>query len=80
MDTILLPITTLLSSTLAIWLFVLSWAVIKVRRSLNISLGDGGNKIMKRRMRAQGNLVEYAPLFVIMIALAELQGGNPIIV
>ena len=31
-------------------------------------------------MRTQGNLVEYAPLFGIMIALAELQGGNPIIV
>ena len=80
MDTISLPITTLLSSALAIWLLVLSWAVIKGRRSLSLSLGDGGDDMMQRRVRAQGNLVEYAPIFVIMIALAELQGGNAIIV
>ncbi|MDE1130861.1 MAG: MAPEG family protein [Ascidiaceihabitans sp.] len=80
MDTISLPITTLLSSALAVWLLVLSWAVIKGRRSLNLSLGDGGDDMMQRRVRAQGNLVEYAPIFVIMIALAELQGGNAIIV
>lgn len=36
--------------------------------------------MMQRRVRAQGNLVEYAPIFVIMIALAKLQGGNTIIV
>ena len=54
--------------------------MIKGRRSLSLSLVDGGDDMMQRRVRAQGNLVECAPIFVIMIALAELQGGNAIIV
>ena len=80
MDTISLPITTLLTCGLAFLLLALSWTVIKGRRSLSLSTGDGGDSMMERRIRAQGNLAEYAPIFVILIALAELQGGNAVVV
>ena len=71
-----LPITTLLASTLLAWLLVLSWRVIRFRQSGGASLGDGGDKALQRRIRAQANLTEYAPLFVVLIALLELQRGN----
>jgi uncharacterized membrane protein YecN with MAPEG domain len=74
-----LPITILLSSALAIWLFVLSWNVIKGRRANQVSLGDGGDEDMQRRVRAQANLTEYAPIFLIMLAASEVQGGNTIV-
>lgn len=80
MDTISLPIATLLTCGLAFLLLTLSWTVIKGRRSLSLSTGDGGDSTMERRIRAQGNLAEYAPIFVILIALAELQGGNTVVV
>ena len=80
MNTISLPITTLLTCGLAFLLLALSWTVIKGRRSLSLSTGDGGDRMMERRIRTQGNLAEYAPIFVILIALAELQGGNAVVV
>lgn len=74
-----LPITTLLASTLLAWLLILSWRVIKFRQSGGTSLGDGGDKALQRRIRAQANLTEYAPLFVILIAILEIQSGNALI-
>ena len=79
MTEISLPITTLLGSCLLALLLVLSWHVIKGRQSGGVSIGDGDDKSLERRIRAQANLTEYAPLFVILIALLEMQGGNPLI-
>ncbi|MEL6466036.1 MAG: MAPEG family protein [Pseudomonadota bacterium] len=79
MTGISLPITTLLASSLLAWLLVLSWRVIRFRQSSGASLGDGGDNALQRRIRAQANLTEYAPLFVALIALLELQGGNVVV-
>ncbi len=79
MTEISLPITTLLAITLLAWLLVLSWRVIGIRRSGGASLGDGGDKALQRRIRAQANLTEYAPMFVILIAVLELQRGNAVV-
>ena len=35
------------------------------------SLGDAGDQILQRRIRAFGNLIEYAPMCVILLALLE---------
>lgn len=74
-----LPVATLLTSILLAWLLVLSWRVIRTRQSGGASLGDGGDNTLQRRIRAQANLTEYAPLFVILIAILELQDGNVVI-
>ena len=79
MPEVSLPITTLLTCCLLAWLLVLSWRVIKVRQSGVASLGDGGDEKLQRRIRAQANLTEYAPLFVVLIAILELQNANPIV-
>ncbi len=71
-----LPITTTLVSGLAILFLVLTARVIQLRVRLRVSLGDGGNKELTRAIRGQGNLVESAPLFAVMVLLAEMQGAN----
>ena len=70
------PVTTTTAIILGLWLVVLSLRVIGARRSENTSNGDGGNETLSRRIRAQGNLSEYAPLGLILLLLAEMQGAN----
>ncbi len=72
---IILPVT--LSSAaaagiLAIWLMI---RVGQVRTSEKVSVGDGGNERVIRRMRAHANFVESAPFVVLLIAAIELAGG-----
>jgi len=75
-----LPITTILTSLLAIWLLVLSKKIIDQRGVAKTPLGDGGDDMLLRRIRAQANLVEYAPFMIALVALAESQGANSWIV
>ncbi|WP_171182100.1 MAPEG family protein [Ruegeria sp. HKCCD8929] len=79
MQDLSLPITTFLASSLLGRLLILSWRVIRARQSGGPSLGDDGDKSLQRKIRAQANLAEYAPLFVVLIAILELQDGNWII-
>jgi len=70
-----LSITPLYAGLIALFFVYLSFRVIKVRRGARISLGDGGGSDMAYRIRAQANLAEYAPIGLILLALAELQGA-----
>lgn len=79
MTDVALPVTSLLTITLVTWLLILSWRVIRHRRSGGASLGDGGDVALQRKIRAQANLTEYAPLFVLLIGATEIQGGNTVI-
>lgn len=59
----------------AILLVVLSALVVAARVRARVSLGDGGDPALEKTVRAQGNFVEYAPLGLLLILLAELQGA-----
>lgn len=66
--------TTALYAAIAVLLFVfLSARVIGARRDAKVSLGDGGNKTLRRRLRAHGNFAEYVPFAIILMGLAESQ-------
>lgn len=57
------------------------WLMIRVgqkRTSEGISVGNGGNEMVTRRMRAHSNFIESAPLVLILIGAIEMsgQGGN----
>ena len=60
-------------------LILLSVRVIRQRRRSRVALGDAGKPEMQRAMRVQANFSEYAPLALLLLALAELQGLDPLI-
>ncbi len=59
-------------SVLALLMIGLSFQVIRIRRRDLISIGDGGNKILERHMRAFGNFSEYTPMILCMLIACEL--------
>ena len=69
-------VTAFYAALLAILGFVLSIRVIRLRRGKRVSLGDGGDPVLERASRAFGNFAEYAPLFIILLALAEVLGTS----
>ena len=72
-----IAITPLYVGLLGILLVILSdRVVIVVRGGAKISLGDGGNANMTPVIRAQGNFIEYVPLALILIGLAEFNGTS----
>ena len=62
------------AALLAFFYIYLSFNVIKVRRAEQISLGDNGNSVLQRAIRAHANFMEYVPFAVILLFLAEYQG------
>lgn len=68
-------ITALAASVLALLYVKLSLRVVKLRRSLKVSVGDGGHDDLHFAIRAQGNLTEYTPMSLILLAALELNGA-----
>lgn len=74
-----LEVTATLLIGLSLLLLLLSWSVIQQRRKAGVSLGDGDQLIMRLKIRAQGNLLEYGPMFVLLIAIAEIIAGASVL-
>lgn len=72
------PITAFYAGLLGITFLYLSILVIKQRRGLKVSLGDGGDPHFQGFIRAHGNFSEYTPLIVILMLVAELNQANAI--
>jgi uncharacterized membrane protein YecN with MAPEG domain len=71
---IFLPVTLSSAAAAAVlgaWLMI---RVGQVRTSEKVSVGDGGNEKVLRRMRAHSNFIESAPFVVLLIAAIELAG------
>ncbi|WP_422344905.1 MAPEG family protein [Parasphingorhabdus sp.] len=72
----ILPITLTIAGAAAlvnIWLMI---RVGQVRTSEKVSVGDGGNEKVIRRMRAHANFGESLPIILILIAVIELATGS----
>ncbi len=55
------------------------WLMIRcgqARTKGGVSIGDGGNDFLIRRMRAHANFVESAPFVLILLAALEATGGT----
>lgn len=74
----MLPITGLYAGILGIIILWLCLNVVKFRRGQRVEIGDGGDALGIRHIRAQQNAVEYIPIALILFALVEINGGNPI--
>ncbi|MHA6333119.1 MAPEG family protein [Qipengyuania sp. CAU 1752] len=73
---ILLPVTLASAAAagiLAIWLMI---RVGQVRTAHKISIGDGGNEHVIRRMRAHSNYVESAPFVLVLIGVIEIANAG----
>ena len=71
-----LTITAIYASFLALFLIVLSFPIIKLRRGLRVGLGDGGHKSLQQAVRAHGNAAEFIPTFIILLAIYELNHAS----
>ena len=56
----------------AVMLVALSLRVAKTRGDVQIAIGDGGNIVLQRRIRVQGNFVEYVPMALLLFMFSLL--------
>ena len=57
-----------------IMLVALSLRVARTRGNVRVAIGDGGNKLLLRAIRVQGNFTEYVPMALLLFLFVELQG------
>ena len=70
----LLQTTLGLAAAAAVINFWLGLRIGQLRTRFKISIGDGGNEPIIRRMRAQANFIENTPLVLILIGVIEAAG------
>ncbi len=66
-----LPITSLFAAVFAVALVALSFPVSLRRVKVGDMVGDSTDETLHRRIRAQGNFIEYVPFGVITLSLVE---------
>ena len=73
---IILPVSLTIAAGAALLNLWLSVRVGRVRTKEKIFVGDGGNELVTRRMRAHSNYVENTAFVLILLALVELGLGS----
>lgn len=73
----MLPITTMTASALGLLVFALAMYTMSRRVIHEQPWGDGDIPSLRTAIRAHGNLIEYAPIFLILMALLERRGASP---
>lgn len=69
-------VSLLLAGALALVNFWLAYRVGQVRSSEKVSIGDGGNERVIRRMRAHANFAENAWIMLGLVLVIELSVGT----
>lgn len=67
----MLPITGTVAALASVALVALSVPVSLRRKKVDTRIGMGDDPTLLRRIRAQGNFIEYVPLALIVLALCE---------
>lgn len=76
MEITALTITPVFVGLNAILLFALSYSVIRIRVRKRITIGDGGDAALQRRIRGHANYAEHMPIALLLLAALELLGAN----
>jgi uncharacterized protein len=71
-------ITTLYALPLTVIYLALFMNVTMARSNLSQSIGDGGNVDLHERIRKHGNFVEWVPMVMLLMVLAEARGTGTI--
>ncbi len=69
-----MEITLLYTSLITIFAIFLALRNGVIRGKTKTMLGDGGSSELLQSMRAHGNLMEHAPIALILLLLLEMQG------
>lgn len=72
MDLVLTAFFAGLNAMLLLWLSV---RVVGRRQSGQVSLGDGGDRELQKRIRAHANAAEYIPIGLVLLGLTEALGS-----
>lgn len=75
-----LAITSLFAGLLTLMMVPLSLQVSLRRAGLNTTFGDAGDEMLRRRIRAHGNFIEYVPTGLIALGLVEWSGAPTLFV
>lgn len=70
-----LPVTSVFTGIAAIALAWLGLYVAYYRMRARISYGNSEDRVLRRRIRAHGNFIEYVPIGLLALALIELSGA-----
>ncbi|SFR80813.1 hypothetical protein SAMN05216203_3116 [Marinobacter daqiaonensis] len=70
----LMPVTAIFAAVTAVLLLLLSLRVSMFRLKYGQGLGVNDDRGFEVAVRTQGNLVEYAPMALILMAVGELNG------
>ena len=73
-------IVPLYAALLALLFVGLSVRTLRLRRGLNIAIGDAGNHTLLRAMRVHANFAEYVPLSLLLIFFIEGAGARSLLV
>lgn len=73
-----ITITALYASLLALLMLALAATVVYFRLQRNTLAGDDGSSLFHSVIRAHANLVEYAPLAMVLMLIAELNAVSGI--
>lgn len=70
-------ITAFYAALIGLLLIFLSVKVIRQRLNKKIGIGDNGDSDIARAIRVQANLVEYAPIALLLLFFCENSGMDP---
>lgn len=59
---------------------LLSIRTIRARRSANVAIGTGGDKMLERVSRVHANFAEYVPFTLLLIGFAEIRGVHYVVI
>ena len=71
-----LPITSITALLCGVIILLLTIKVIQFRRRGGVVHGDNDDTVMAKVIRGQANATEQIPIALIIMGLAELQGGS----
>jgi uncharacterized membrane protein YecN with MAPEG domain len=71
------PVTGLYAALSALLILMLAMRVVVLRWRTKAGIGDGGDRVLARAIRAHGNAIEYVPLALILMLVAELGRAGP---
>ena len=72
----LAPITSIWAALLGLLSIALAARVSLARGTENVIFGDGGSAVLQQRIRVHANLVEYAPIALLLLLVLELNSTS----